>query len=481
MIGGGTTPGGVTPPPPPPAADAWIPAVGTAASIGYAAGAHPTDGKAATVSELTPQGKSWNPAPSTVGPWGGTPQVYNFPSIQSYCGGAWSATMRRFIMFGGGHSSFNVPVPYSFSAVDLSWRWEAVPVPSDGLEKCSKAFLTRPLVEAQYPTAQFNFDWGEWSGDWSGWPAGFSRPGEVFPEPSHSYQHLLWVPGSAIGNSNGALLLTAQATGVSTGSAMLGGTHHFNLDTGKWVRNANTRTGTSSQNSGIGGGSAWLGGAVNRAFAINTESSTFINYADVWNPTTKTWARTTSTNSIPITGVNGGLMGHEASGLLILPVPETAGGVVSYLGTRHRFYAAAGSEVAAGGHTWGLLTVSATSWPSNTVGNSAGSITGMGWTYCSRNGCFYGLPCGGGATLWKLAPPAGAASVAEYLSGIWTITSETVASGVRMRGLNDEVISASVDSANTYNRLVWDEASGCLLYFDMSVTARVQAIRPQGV
>lgn len=460
----------------------WVPAAGATGLVGYTTGSHPVSGWGASVVDLDPLGDSWNPTPSNSGPWNaGVSYAYPFHSVNSYSGGAWSVTQRKFLMLGAGHSAYSIPVPYSYSVANMGWKWEAVPVPSDGLAKCNKAQLTRSLVEAQYPTTQFNYTWGEWQGDYSGWPAGFSRAGEIFPEVAHSYGSLVWIPGSAIGNTNGAMLITSQATGISTGSDMIGGGHHFNLDTGKWVRNANQRTGTVSQSNAAAGGACWFGGSVNKAFALGYVSSATATYIDVFDPATKTWVQRTSTNSVDLPLVNGGISAHEAGGLLLLPCPETSGGGASYLGVRHRLYATSAAAAAAGGHTWTILNVSASSWPLNTVGTGSGTIGGVNWCYCPRNGCFYALPmASNGTTLWKLSPPSGASTLTQYLTGTWTVTSETLSSSVRMRNLDDSLINAGAE-AYIYNRLVWDELTGCLLYFDSSAYAKAQAIHPQGV
>jgi hypothetical protein len=445
----------------------WQPSAGSCASISYAKGAHPTGN--AVLEEISTAHQAWNPDAPAVGPWGGVvPQAtYGFYTINAYCGAAWSETLRKVIFFGAGHAAVCVPVPFAFDLATLSWEWLAEPVPSDGYTLLDGAQADASAVAVEYGGTQFDTAWGDWQGSYSGWPSGFEKPGKVFPETGHSYSMLVVVPGASYGNTNGALLWAGNPTGSTTGTDMKC-SHFFDLDTGSFTRCANKHA-----NNGNAAGGTAFDVANNKVYFFGHVSSTVKAAMSVLDVATKTWSTKTASAAIDLPIDTGGMRVHAPSGLLLFFCPERADSVAAYDGIRHRIYAVETSAVISGTFTWAVLTVSAASWPLHTNGK----ISGIGWEYCPVNKSYYAVNgVNGSTTLWKLAPPVGAVTAGDHLSGTWTVSSET---------FSGSLISKTQNGANgdsfVYNRLKWDALSSCLLWFSDYYEAPVQAIRPTGV
>lgn len=458
----------------------WAPAAGAAASIGYASGGHP-GGLLATLTDASPEFQSWNPLTHDgyAGPWAGlSPSArYLWTLAGVYGGGAWCETQRKFAIVGSGHVSPCVPVPVAFDVGTLAWSWLAVPVPSDGFSKINHPAegAAAATVAGQYPADQFNTARSQWQGGYSGWTAGYGRPGEVFPETGHAFSGgPIWLPGPSVGNTNGKILYIARPTG-NTGGSDMANNSLFNLDTDLWAATATDRIGIGN----TAGGACFHAG-INKVFAMTHDAgSPSRNLLDVYAPGSETWTSTTCTAAIPLHIESGGLKPfYSASvpaGLLLNFCPEDSGGNATYVSAiRHRIYAVDAMVAAAGSHTWTQLSVSAPSWPLRGLDSTIQTIN---WCFCSRNSKFYAVDGkDGSTTLWVLAPPAGATTVAALLAGTWTITTETFSVGLVSKNL-----SGAAHTAHVYNRLVYDDASRCLLFFPEWGGSRPQAIHPSGI
>lgn len=457
----------------PPTTPAWVPVAGGVTQLGYASGAHPT-GLDATRLDAGPKGKAWNPTPGDDGPWGG--RIHGWANHTSFCGFVFSETTQHLITYGGGHATPCVPAPLAFNLATLAWEWLTIPPPTDALSLgATNSLGAHPASVAAltevYPALQYDPEWGEWKGDWSGWGA-FARPGEIFPEPGHTDCSIVWVPGTFIGNTNGAVIPMNMASGRWDGGEKTI-SHYFDLDVGemKWKRLANKRTNPSTG----AGGAVYFGGSINKVFALNFGSTRTHTVMDVLDGTTKLWTAKVSTNGAPISAYTCGMAAHIPSGLLINIVQVRSDGAPYYPGVTQEFWAVDAASVISGTHTWYKLTVSATSWPLN----ESGYTDTIGWCFCPRNGCFYATDGrNGSTTLWKLSPPAGASNQAQHLGGTWTITTESISPPLVNRNSNGVPGDAGVYFI--YNRLVWNELRGCLLWPEEYNNSKVQAIKPFG-
>ena len=447
-------------------APAWSVAAGSVTAVGYTSGTHPL-GYPATLYDIDPGAQIWNPEYGFgAGPWIG--RGYYWGSYMAYSGAAWCETQELYVMWGTGHASICVPGITAFSAVKRSWSWICVPPPSDGLTKLANGVPPYAAnIAAVYPAEQYNTEWGEWQGGWSGWPAALRQPGKIFPETTHSRTGLAWVPGYAAGNTNGVILFVINPAGQNQGSDGRAD-HYFDLDTNSFLRCANHRR----DNNNRCGGVVWFGGSVNRSFALTAGTQGQSAPIDIWHPGTKTWS--TPQPSLMSPGLDGDsapMGAHLSSGLLMLFIAaDAAGASPSYPGVKHVIFAQDAAAAAAGTATaWTALSVTATSWPLS-YGNN---IAKRGWGLCPVNGCFYAVNgVQGSTTLWKLSPPVGATTLAQYLNGTWSITTETLSAALDNGGQSAD---------HVYNKLQWATARNCFLYVGDNVIARVQAIRPNGV
>ncbi len=468
----------------PTAAPSWErPAPGAAAQIGYTTGAHP-QGKPAVFNSLDPVNfPSWNPGPAS-GPWGGTGLrgSKNWNSANDYGGVFWADTTQQAVTDGGGHVAFCPSAPQAFNSSDLSYSWLATPLPSDGLSLCP-ADMTAGQIDAAYPGGQVDTSWGEWLGSYTGNASQYQQPGKIFPFSGHAYYGRFWVPGSAHGNTNGAIIICSAGTGngQSTG---INACHHFDLDTGTYQRAANKRV---DANSTAAGGTIYHPG-VGKGFAFTSGSTAFKGAFDVYDPATRTWSRVTTTNQVVAVadacGLGAWFSSAEPQGLLFNFVPENSSGNAAYnLATSVQVWAMSAAAATANGGTWTRLAVSATSWPQILAGDG-GDITGptcaaIGWCFVPALNSFFAVNGQHGSnTLWRLSPPAGATTLAQLLAGTWTVTTQTW-TGAALESRRGAGIGTG--ARFVYNRLVFNSAKNCLQYIPQGLTDRVTAITPAGL
>lgn len=449
-------------------APAWSPVAGEIKTISHAAGAHPNGAHGgAVLSEIDSAWQSWNPNYPAPGPWGYTPPDYYFGSITAYSGLAFNSDTRQLVGYGGGHAAVCVPAPWAFDLNDLTWKWLDVPVPSDSLAAPRHHGHSPPFTQAQielfYPAAQHNYVWGDWNGDWPGWPSGFGRPGKIFPEPGHSRGTLVHIPAASLGNAKGALLKTDAPTG-SNGGTNAKSSHLFDFAASAWSRTVNQHSVTTS--SGVG--------VIHDAHA-NKVLMALGGPVDVLDVPTRTWSIKTASNAFTMAVDNGTHNLHLASRIYLAMIRTDAAGNAANeydsggTGVRHRINAAHVDDILSGRFSWTTLRVTATTtWPLRTTGSN---FT-IGWAYCPLNECLYCVNgCSGSTSLWKLSPPAGAATKADYLTGVWTITEEKMTRG----SLN------APGNSMVFNRLNWDAKSKSFIWTSASIGGAVQAIRPLGI
>lgn len=449
-------------------------AEGTVAMLGSAN----ASGEFGTLEEISPEHMAWNPDAGD-GPWGGSGgRQYGFHTSFAYCGISWDSYSRKIMGFGAGHVAYCVPVPWAFDVPTATYSWLAVPPPTDAFALTNGSSATPALLGSLYPALQLDPDVGEWKGDWSGWPAGYGRPGEIFVEPGHSYQNLVFVPPPVSGTANGLLLPCVEPSGNST-SPINRNQHYFDLDDNKWKRTAN-KCATLGANAGA---AAYLP-TVGKVVSITSSASTNRALVDVWNPATRAWSQVSCTSAaggLPITPEYGGIREHEQFGLTLAFCPTDAGGaLVSENGVKQRIWAVASSALVAGASTWQELTLTVASWPllaGPTVAGSSPNVMSIGWAYCHANGKFYAVDGRhNSTTLWVLTPPSAATDAASAIAGTWAITTETLSQPISSRNS-----AGSANAASVYNRLIWDQTDRVLLYVEEYVNAQVQRIKPAGV
>lgn len=449
----------------------WAPNPGQFVTISYAKNAHPL-GDPAVLEQISPQYQSWNPGgvgTGECGPWGGkTPSnIYHFTSILSYSGMCFSPELRKYIGYGAGHAAVCIPAPFSFDLETLAWEWLSVPIPSDGFTLTQGVAANAATVALYYPSTQFDTTWGEWIGGYSGWPSGYEQPGLIFPETSHTYNNLMIIPAIKYGNNNGALLLVNSPTGDTTGTDMKT-SHIYDFDTRQFIRTANRQSTVGNSAGGM-----CYDAASNTAYACSNGSSTTRSSLEVLDIPTKTWSTKTCSN-ISITIESGGMRSHPDSNLIMMFTPIDSGGNPTYLGIKHKIYAASTTSILAGGFTWTVLTVSGSNWPLRTDG----TIQQIGWCYCPLDKSFYTVNgVNASTTVWKLAPPSGAVTTNDYLTGTWTISALSMTSGqlISMRA------ASNFNDSYVYNRVQWDVTSSSFLWTTDYNEGPVQAFRPPGV
>jgi hypothetical protein len=459
-----------------PAAPTWAaPSPGATARIGFATASHPL-GEPANLASIDPANQTWGAG----SPWAGSGTRGGKPwhTHNDYGGIAWAQSTRQAVYNGGGHVAYCATAPQAWDVASLSCKWLAIPVPSDGFSLVGA--ITNPTELATvYPAAQLD-DWGAWKGDYSGIPVGLRQPGKVFPEVSHSYYGLFWVPGSAHGNTKGAIVAAHGTSGNGEGSGFNNG-HYFDLDTGTYHRTANRRVGVSAAS----GGTIYHPG-VGKGFAVTSTASADVAGYDVYDPATRTWVRRTSANTTVAFIESGGLgvfvSASVPEGLLLNFSPVNSAGAPTYNSSvRYRVDAMSAAAAAAGGGTWTALTVNAASWPTLAASTAADispvdTTAAIGWCFHPGKGALYAVNGRhGSTTLWKLSPPAGATTVAALLSGTWTLTTETLTGpGLESRRTNGSGVGARA----VYNHLVYDSEAGCLIFFPECLTDRPTAITP---
>lgn len=462
-----------------------VQAAGTVQFVGYVAGGHPA-GEPAVIERLSPKYQAWAVNPGVNDrPWSGSGvlEEKTFASTAfAYCGAGWDHVQERFLGHGAGHVACNVPVPWEYRLSDYAGAWLDTPPTTDAFSRLNGSPATPANLVAQYTPVELDSAVGEWQGD------AWGRPGRIYLEGGHSYQMTIFVPGGAAGagNTHGIILPVYEPSGRSI-SPSNRNQHYFDLDTKRWVRTVNKATHT-----GANCGAAWWVESANRVIAVTGSASVYRTTADIFNPLTKTWSTAAilanvpgvGTVGLPIAAEHGGIRDYPPASLVLNFCPVTdASNAPNYAGTKHMIHAADITAVLAGSATFQPLTVTAASWPLLGAGGVTGSgtIGTIGWCYCPLNGCFYAINgLNGSTTLWKLAPPAGATVQADYLSGTWSITTETLASGISNPGAGGTGNASSI-----YDRLRWSAKArgglGALVYMSEYTLNRVQQIVPAGL
>jgi len=449
---------------------AWAPSAGQIKQISQAPGYFGTN-QGATCAEISPAYQSWNPNAPNLNPYNAGNVSYGWFSHYGYCGSSFNSDTRQIVMYGAGHASINVCAPYCFDLKDLRWKWLDTPLPFDGFELVLDSGIPQPPTKAQmesyYPPEQYDYDWGDLNGSWSGWPSGYGRAGKIQPVPSHTRAGMVHLPASLVGNSKGALLLAGSYTGVLANSGNFGG-HIFDYDTQTWSR-LNQRP-TSP-----------LGSPV---FDAQTRKVVYFGNGEIASTTyrvldvdARTWTTRTASASAFYTTDGGGQLLHKASRLHIVPAHVDDAGTSSWTTrdawVRYRFFATPfDAIVGSGSFARTELTVNAvTTWPLTSLGNNQY----LGWSYCPVDKCLYIINGEHGSNkYWRLAPPVGAVTQNDYLTGTWTLTEHAFVSGaVQSPGARPRSMM--------YNRMQWDAVSRSFVFWPDEITGPVQAFRPEGI
>ncbi len=445
----------------------WAPPPGHIASISHPAGKHPL-GRGAVLGEISPAYQSWNPNRPSLHPYNAGVAAYGWHSHYGYCGSSFNTDTRQIVMYGAGHASINVCAPYCFDLNDLRWKWLDTPLPFDAfkcvLDKGYPHPPTRGQMAGCYPSEQYDYDWGDLNGSWSGWPSGHSQAGKIQPVPSHTRAGLVHIPASLAGNGKGALLVAGSYTGVLANSGNYGG-HTFDYDTRTWSR-LNQRPASPL-------GSPVFDGQTRKVVYFGNGDTPSSRYR-VLDIDTRTWTTRTASASAFFTTDGGGQLLHQASRLHIVPAHVDAHGTSSWhtrdAWIRYRFFATPfDAIVGTGSFAPTELTIKTSStWPLTSQGNNRY----LGWSYCQEDACFYIINGEHGSNrYWRLAPPSGAMTQSDYLTGTWTLTEHTFISGaVQSPGGRPRSMM--------YNRMQWDVVSRSFVWWPDSVEGPVQAWRP---
>lgn len=450
----------------------WAPAAGEIKTISKAAGYFGTSG-GAVFGEINPAYQVWNPWAPSEGAWytetlpstgvessrflGFGSGGYYWGSIMTFAGAAFDTDSRRIVQYGAGHAAPNVTAPFAFDLADLKWKWLDTPLPWKGYWG-----MGSPPSETdrtyRFPNGEIDYDWGEVvGGKFAEFPA-YDRPGIVQPIPSHGRNRLLHVPAAILGNAKGALLNAGLATGVLSGTYSYQ-SHIFDYDTSRWRRTQNNFPVAS-------------GDTTARGYALDPETRTAVMYGGgsifrVIDFDTETW-RAIRTASNSFSGAN------DRGSIHFLPIPRLLVAALPNGDTAIHFGAVAYDDVL-GSSAFSITTlnVAAQSFPLTLAGSYPGTNMGIGFGYCPVDGCLYSINGSGGSNkYWKLSPPPGAVTTSEYLSGTWTLTEHTFASGA---------LALPGSQSWVFNRLNWDRKSRSFLWFSDSSTGPVQAFRPAGV
>jgi len=440
-----------------------MPSSGHIVSISYPPGKHPL-GRGATLAEISPAFQTWNPTAPSILLYG---NGYAWSSYHGFCGSSFNTDTRQIVLYGAGHASINVCAPACFDLNDLRWKWLDWPLPFDAFAKIANdKKISWPVSQADtekyYPPEQYNYAWGDINGDWSGWPGDYGRPGKIQPVPAHTRATMVHIPAAVCGNSKGSLLYSAGHGGLVANNS--NGTHRFDYDTATWSRDNNYLARY--------GGGRIFDPVTKKIIGFGNATSPSKEYF-VYDCITRIWTLRAAANSA-VAGVDhGGNIFHEASRLHICPKSELANGSApgNGAGVRYRFYAASVDEiVGVGAFSVSTLTVQVvTGWPLTSLGDNRY----LGWAYCPEDKCLYIINGEHGSNkYWRLAPPVGASSQNDYLTGTWTLTEHTFISGMLQSP------GMYTPRSMMYNRMQWDAASRSFIWWPDSVTGPVQAWRP---
>lgn len=454
----------------PPGLPAWRPAAGDVAVISASG----------TLSDIDPAGAAFDPGTE---PWK-TSNNYVLSTITGYCGGAWIDELRMFAAMGGGHASYCVPALYAWAADLMGWEWLQDPLPSDGLSGATGDVTSSNLTLARASVSgygdKFDSDEWHWLGD-GAWPTGFDQAGVIQPEPGHSYFGDVHIPGAVWGNAGGALLKLYPGSGRQA-DCLVPTRHFFDLQTREWGLTTNYRSNPSA----AAGGSTFCLGPNVVFSATNTSGGAFRDTFDIFTPDGEgngAWSTVTSGTEITLWVYSGGFTYHQASGLLLYFPPATSQDPADQTSTgadQHQVWAIDFAALLAGSEpSWVQLTLSNTggTWPLKTPSGYS-TCGSTGWTYCTANASCYAINGNHNSTgLWELEPPAGCDTPAEYQAGTWTITEQTLDSGIPAGSTG----SATGGTNEPYNRLAWSATYQCLMWFDWWIGNKPVAITPPGL
>lgn len=455
-------------------APAWAPAAGELKTISKAAGFFGTNG-GATLAEIDPNYQWWDTNPASNQPFGGPSQPWS--TISTSSGAGFNSDTRQYFGYGAGGSSMNVCAPFAFDLNDLRWKWLDQPLPFDGYQSLST--WTVAAAAALYPAEQLDPYWGEVLGGWSGWPEALRRSGVLQPIPCHSRAQLLHIPAQVAGNSKGKFFKCDMPTGVTSGLAdSTVSSHLFDFDTALWARAVNRPFNSSASANGRGIALDKQRGKATM-FGAGQANSTSYWVLDV---ATETWSTRTATGSVALATDTCGTLTHDAADLYVMPAQRDGSGNPAGVGNgsttlsngvTYDFWVVRLADLAASSGAFSpvKLNVSVVSgWPLNPA---TGVHDRAGWTYCPIDKCLY---CVGGwngtSKYWKLTPPAGAVTQAEYISGTWTLTEHTFSTGT---------FSTSLTLVPQYNRLKWDAKSRAFIWHAGGLNDPVMAFRPYGL
>lgn len=468
---------GRPPPPPPPPPNVAL--------LGYPDGQHP-GGLAATFHDARPAAQAWGLAAlQALGdlPWfrDGPNNTNSWEELQDYCAPIYVASLRLMVhAFSSGHAAPSVTAPIAYDLNSLSVRWLSTPPPSDALSAVKAApdgqQATVANCRAVYPAEQFDPDWFDWQGGYTAWPGGFSAPGEVYPEGTHTRSFGVWVPGPAFGNVNGALVQCSEPTGTCNTSEGRGGAHFFDLDTSRFVRAQNRRLRTG----GNSGGACWSQ-TIQRVVCIGTNSSTQSHAViETLDPGTRAWSSVTRHAGVATLADGCCLVEHPPSGLILMFTGVDRRDAITLAPTQFRI-AALPAELCLPGQSaadlsvpWTRLSVNGKSWPTHTFEGVSGITRGIGFTYVPNRNAYYAVNGVNGAlTIWKLRPPVGATTRAQHLSGTWVLATEAVSPGIPVRGSN-----GGNNHAFIYTGLAYDATLDSLVLLSGNIHDRPIAIKP---
>jgi len=389
-----------------------------------------------------------NPSYPGTGPWA-VGVGYVWSTVTDYSGAVFVPTLGAagaYLQYGAaGHAAYSAPFWFGYYVAEQEWRRVgARPLPSSGLS--ASGVLGYPPDPACWDAT-----WGDYNGGWAGWPAGFSQPGIIVPEGSHTRNRMLFRPPAAAGNTKGQIIVTWRPSGAAdAGSAA--GSWVYDLDTLTFARTANLRP---------SGFFAHAGGAVYHAgldvVTAPNQSPGAASTLDWLNCATMTWTARNLTGGTHSYG-----QGPQAFGWIDSAGKHWHVCYDSIAGT-HWGIRAEDVMVAGANIPWVDMTVSA---PDGMPPIGPSSQFYPTWSRCAADGCYYiadGVT--GGTVLYKLTPP-----VSGVFTDTWVISKQTLAGDAI--AIND----------NHYGKLQWCPSLTAFLWTGrQQYFAGVQGIRPIGI
>ncbi len=442
--------------------------------LGFASGRHPR-GLLATFEDAHPARQPWNPFRPEPGPWfNDHNSVNSWGELWAFCAPTWVPSLRMQVLaWGSGHTACNVPAPVAYDLNTHSVRWLTVPPPSDGFSsvKGKPGQATVENLRTTYPAAQLDPVWKDWQGGFTEWAVGFSRPGAVYPEGTHTRAMGVWVPGEVYGNVHGALMQCGESTGTCNSSDGQGGSHFFDLDSNRFVRARSRR-----KLMGYVGAACWSS-AINRVVCLGAPTSRVVTAVELFDPApgAQRWITRQSANGVLVTADGSNLVEHPPSGLLMMfTAVDSQGRPSSAHANTMQVSAVAARACLTDGAVWSPLSVHGSGWPQHRFGSADNSCLGIGFTFVPDLNAFYALNGQNGSrVLWKLQPPAGASTVSAHLNGAWTLVTKALASGLRCHGQGGADHQPFI-----YSGLGFDRVSNRLILVSNDVRDQPMAIEP---